>query len=339
MELWLGADIAKATLMGAAALGKSVQEQGKFSNDEAGFEQWHAAIRAAYPEIKAEQIHLVVEPTGSYHLSLVAYAYRQGWQVSLPNPKQVRDWASGVGIRAKTDKQDARLLARFGAERQPAPQQPVPEEVQELDLLVRRKADLEAMVRQEKNRLESLAQRPLVPAGVRANLQRSIERLQEDVAELDGLIKEHLKAHPHLATQVRLLDSCPGVGRKVAVPLLVLLYRWDALTSGQGDARGLTAFAGLDPKPHERGSSVHKRPAISRQGDRFIRHLLYMGALGGIRGQNRLRSTYQHFLARGKPKRLALVALARKILVWALAIFRSGSPFDPERDQPRPLAP
>ena len=110
------------------------------------------------------------------------------------------------------------------------------------------------------------------------------------------------------------------------------MHRWGVLTDGKGDARGLVAYLGLDPKPHESGSSVHKRAGIFRQGDRAMRSRLYMSALGGIKGKNSpLAVFYQRLVGRGKPKKLALVASARKILVWSWAVFRSNTPFDTAR--------
>ena len=103
------------------------------------------------------------------------------------------------------------------------------------------------------------------------------------------------------------------------------------LTNGQGSAKGLTAYVGLDPQPYESGTSVRKPATISRMGDTTLRRKLYMGALGGIRGQNPLRAFYQRLVGRGKKKRLALVAAARKLLVWAWKVFQTETDFDPAK--------
>lgn len=114
------------------------------------------------------------------------------------------------------------------------------------------------------------------------------------------------------------------------LPLVVLLGRWQAQTGGHGSPKGLVAYAGLDPQPYQSGTSVHRHPAISRQGAPHLRSRLYMGALGALRGPNAVRRFYDHLVGRGKPKKLALVAAARKILVWAWAwaVYHSGAPFD-----------
>src|SRR3712207_4371426 len=108
-KLYIGIDVAKAKVDGAVWLNEQSQKLGSFSNDQAGFEQLAASLAQLVPA--AESYQLVLEPTGGYELALVAFAHQQGWQVSLPNPKQVRDWAKGQGRRAKTDQLDAAMLA------------------------------------------------------------------------------------------------------------------------------------------------------------------------------------------------------------------------------------
>jgi transposase len=117
-SLAVGVDVAKATLAAAFWVGGKGQTLGEFANSEAGFVELRERIEAAQLSNQASEIHLVMEPTGGYELAFAGFAYQQGWKVSLPNPKYVRDWAKGLGQRAKTDKQDALLLARFAAERQ-----------------------------------------------------------------------------------------------------------------------------------------------------------------------------------------------------------------------------
>jgi transposase len=154
-----------------------------------------------------------------------------------------------------------------------------------------------------------------------------ITALEDALREIQAAIDAHLKAQPELKEAARRLQQVPGVGARNVLPLLVLLWRWRTLTDGQGSAKGLVAFAGLDPVTFTSGTSVRGRGTISRQGDRRLRALLYMGALGGVRGHNALRAFYQSWVARGKAKKLALVAAARKILVWAWAVFRDHADF------------
>jgi transposase len=332
-NVYVGVDIAQAKFDAAVWQGAAGTALQSFGNDTRGFEQLAQRVQALVPAHDT-QIVLVLEPTGGYELALVAFAYDQGWQVCLPNPKQVRDFAKSSGRRAKTDAQDALLLAQFGAEQRPEPQQELPAPIQELTELLHRREDLQQLKRSESNRLLGLQQRPRPAQAVIESLVRTIAALEAELAAIQQAIDELLTHHPDLKREAKRLRSVPGVGERIVLPLLVLLHRWRARTSGRGTPKGLVAFAGLDPQPYESGRSVHKRATISKMGDRSVRHYLYMGALGGVRGKNALRVFYRRLVSRGKTKRLALVAAAHKILIWAWAVFSNGVDFDPSRFPP-----
>ncbi len=332
--IFLGIDVSKNNLDAAFHDDQKVKTLGKFTNRPKGIAQLERRLAATISP--GDQIHLIVEPTGSYHLSLVAYAHQQGWVVSLPNPQVVREWARGQGQRAKTDQIDARLLASYGAKEKPSPQQPLSPEVEALDELLHRQEDLKKMLTQERNRLHSHQQRPYPMAAVIDSIETHIRSLEQALAEVEQATHDHLKEFPHLDQQRRLLLKVPGIGDKSVLPILVFLYRWDARTSGLGDGKGLTAFAGLDPVAHSSGTSIFKRPSISKMGDADIRSRLFLCALGGSRAKDTpLTRFYRRLVARHKPKMVALVASARKILVWAFAVFRSGQPFDSALAMPK----
>lgn len=333
--LYLGVDIAKrtfdaATWMTGEAEGNSF---GQFPNKTTGFRRLARWVNRARKKQVADTVHIILEATGGYELALVAFAYEQEWSVSLPNPKIVRDWAKGIGMRAKTDKQDALLLARYGAERQPSPQQPVPQVVQELESLLSRREDLKKLLRAERNRQDNSNHRPTVPGAVQESYGRVITTLEDELAEIEAAIDELMDDNPDLKNKARKLRTVPGIGPTNVLPLLVLFIRWDILTHGKGEAKALTAYVGLDPKPYESGGTVYRRATISRMGNRTLRSFLFMGAFGGVRGHNPLRTFYERLVDRGKAKRLALVASARKILVWAWAVFKHDTVFDPSRAQ------
>ncbi len=247
-----------------------------------------------------------------------------------PNPARVRAWARSQGLRAKTDRQDALLLARFGASAQPALPiwQPLASEVSELEQLLRRRDDVTDWLQRERRRYEQLAVRPDASAAVRASLERLLKTLEEELADLECAITEQVQQHATLQAGEERLRTVPGVGARVALPLLVACERYSALADGEADPKGLVAYVGLDPQPHESGTSIRRQALISRQGDRLLRSRLYMGALGALRGKNPFHAFYQRLVDRGKPKKLALVAAARKLLVWAWAVFISGQAFD-----------
>lgn len=327
----LGVDVGKSTLVAARWQDRAGTVLGSFPNALEGF----TALAAALPP--GQPVQLIIEPTGGYELALAAWAAEQGWRVCRPNPRQVRDWAKGRGRRAKTDRQDALLLAQYGADCQPPAWTALPSEVSELESLLRRRDDLEGLLRQERNRLQQLSGRPGVAQAVPPSLKKVIEALEEALAEVEAAIAAHQRQHPSLATAVQRVQSVPGVGKRNSLWLVVVLYRWSTLTDGKGDAKGLTAFLGLDPTPHESGTSVRGPTPISRMGMASVRRLLFLGALGGVRGKNPLREFYQRLVGRGKPKVVALVAAARKILCWAWAVFQHKTTFDPAKATPKPV--
>jgi len=332
MKWYVGIDVSKAYLDGAIWHDDQSQTLGRFSNDELGFSQ--LAQNIAQYVAEGQPIHLILEPTGGYELKLVGYAYQQQWLVSLPNPKQVRDWGKGIGQRAKTDPLDAHLLTRYGAERHPHPQHPLSDEIKTLDSLLKRQDDLAQMRRQELNRLQALHTQPDLSLQVCSSIEHIIAVLEAELLKLEQQIKQFFKQHPALKQQLDQLRQVPGIGPKIAPFILVLFHRWQTLTEGQGTPKQLTAYLGLDPQPFRSGSSVFKRSTISRMGNTHLRCLLYMGALGGIRGHNPLRDFYQRLVGRGKAKKLALVAAARKILVWAWICFSRNLAFDPKKIDP-----
>ena len=330
---YLGVDVALTYLdVATATTAHSRTSLGRFANEGTGWQALAEAVAKASEPTAPLSIHLVMEPTGGYEEGLLYFAYEQGWRVTLVNPWQVRRWAEGQGIRAKTDRQDALMLAWFAASQEPSPQEPLDEGAAELNELLRRRHDLEQLQRAERNRLAQAKRKPRTPEAVKRSLERTLRTLDEELQELEAAIQQLLKCHPYLQQQRQLLRSAPAIGEKLSLEMLVLCHRFWAYTQGQGAAKQLVAYVGLDPKPHQSGNS-RKRAPISHQGDARLRALLYCGALGGIRGNNPLKAWYHHLLAEGKAKKLALVACARKVLTWIWALFTSNSPFDATRFQ------
>lgn len=330
-KLVVGVDIGKAEFVAATVWSGQHEYAGKTPNTPEGCAAFVKRMEELQQTWGAEAIHLLIEPTGGYELGLMTEAYRRHWRVTLVNPLNVRHWQQGRGKRGKTDRLDAMMLAAFGAEHNPPAQQPVEEAAAQLDSILRRQDDLTKLLQSERNRLAQAQLSPHTHAAVCDSLRRTLDNLESEQAQLDAALRQLFADHVKLARQLKLLRSVPGVGKKNAPHLLALFHRFQAKTNGEGTAKQLVAFTGLDPKPFESGSSVRRRPTISRQGDPALRSRLFFGALGGVRGHNRLRQLYSSFLARGKAKKLALVACARKSLVWAWAIFTQDTPFDSAR--------
>lgn len=334
MIVYLGSDISKKKVDNAVHYNNEVIYLGKIDNSIDGYNELNEQLS---PYIaNGATIHLIAEPTSTYHLGLVAYAYEQGWQVSLPNPKLIHDWSKGQGKRAKTDKIDARKLAEYGAKEQPTPQQPLPEEIAVLELLFDRKKTLEKNLQQEHNRLESFTQRSVICKAVLDCYKNAVKQLQEALDTIQTAIDQHIQSHPDIQQQQQHLLTVPGIGEKTVLPILIFLYRWDAYSNHEGTSDELTAFAGLDPCAFTSGSSVRRRSGISKQGDSQIRATLYMCARGGANAKDTvLTRFYKRLIDNKKPPKVALVACSRKILTWAFGVFRSGNEFNPRLASPK----
>ena len=338
--LYVGVDIAKASFT-VAVLGPAGEaDWGEFANTPAGFEQWRARVSAAVADQGELPVVVVLEPTGGYELALAGYAAEQGWLVSRPNAARVRDWAKSQGRRAKSDQLDGRTLARYGAVQPQAAWKPLPRAYSELESLLQRQDELETMRQQECNRQAALGLKTGTAPTVAASLAAILSALEQAQTEIAAAIQAHLKAYPAVQAKARRLRTVPGVGDKTVLHVLVLLARWDTLTDGAGQAKGLVAYTGLDPQTHTSGTSVYKPAHISRMGNRQMRRRLYLAAFGGVRARSGpLRDFYQRLVGRGKAKKLAITAAARKILVWAWAVYRTDTDFDRERhvhSQPQP---
>lgn len=327
--LYVGVDIAKASFTAAVSWGGQTTSLGKQPNTEAGCCAFVASIEQQRQTCGAEQVHLVVEPTGSMEAEVVGAAYAGGWLVTVVNTLLVRHWAQGRGRRAKTDRLDALLLADYGAVEQPEPQQQLDQAVAELESLLNRRGDLEKLLHSERNRHGHLPRR--TPTAVRQSLERTIQTLEQELVTIEAAIKQLQNEHPTLRKQITQLISVPGIGAKSAPRILVSLYHFFCRTNGHGVAKQLVAYLGLDPTPYESGSSIHRRATISRRGNADLRSLLYFCALGGTRGNNPLAAFYHSLVARGKPKKVALIACARKAITWAWAVFSHDTSFDPTR--------
>lgn len=328
----VGCDVAKNEIVVCVSVKDSIEKLPAVPNDLAGFKALLREVKKLKQKHRGYKVQVVLEPTGGYEMGLAMFAHQQDWQVCLVNPKQVRDWANSQGQRAKTDALDARMLAEYAVQRpknKPLPLwQPLPDSLIQLSSLLDRRRDLEQMLLQETNRQGMVANRPSMDQVVLDNLDAHISSLNQSLDAINQAIAALIDKDPAMKVQIKQLDSVPGVGPKVVLPLYVLLARWHFITNGTGSPKALTAFVGFDPITHQSGQST-RQGGISKTGDPEMRRLLYMAALGGKRGKNPLRDFFDHLVGNNKIKMVALIAAARKVLTWSWAVFRSHSFFDP----------
>lgn len=322
---YVGVDIAAETL----AVVFSPARQGAapvqtFANTALGWQHLQTALAAQ--AIQPPTTRIIMEATGAYWQGLATALTAATWTVSVVSPSSVRHYAQARLRRAKTDAVDAATLAAYGRDLQPAPWTPAPAEVQTLQLLIRQRDDLIALQTETRNRQHALCKLPAVPEMVSAALAAVLTVLAEQIAVLDGAIRRQATAAATIADDIARLQTIIGVGLLTAAIVVVETRPLrDRATPAQ-----VVAYAGLDPAPHESGTSVRGAGRISKTGNARLRQAVYMAAISAVRYNPPLRAFYQRLVKRGKRKKVALVATARKLLVLMVTLVQQGRTFDPD---------
>lgn len=276
----------------------------RLANDEAGVEACRARLEALRPE------RVVLEASGGLESPLVAALAAAGLPVVVVNPRQVRHFARADGRLAKTDALDAAVLAHFGEALRPLPDA----ESQALRELLARRRQLLAMLVAERHR-----RRAAGPA-LGPRLDAHIAWLEQELGRLDEQLRRAVRRSPHWRAQDQLVQSVPGVGPQLALTLLAELPEL-----GRLDRRRIAALVGVAPFNRDSGQWRGRRSIWG--GRAQVRATLYMSALVATRYNPVIRACYQRLLARGKPKKVALTACMRKLLVILNAIVRSNTPW------------
>jgi transposase len=325
--LWAGVDVSDkkfdAGLYPPAAAGRPWTmhqiEVRSFILDRTGVEQFLAWARAR--AIETTEVRVAMEATGKCSLRLAALLIQlaPGMAVSIVNPLFVNRFAASLGTRNKTDGIDARVIARFGAERSPEPWQPPTKQMLELRSLTRERQTIVESLTEHKNRLREATESKLV-----AKVQTEIIKcLEKQLTKIEKAIKELIALDEQLRHDVQLLDSVVGVGLVTAVTILVELGDLRRFSR----ARGLAAFSGLSPRQHSSGTSVHGQTRICKTGSDRARRVLHMAAMSTLRNDNRFSRTYLKLKSRGKTHGQALGAVMRKILLVMRAVLKSNTTY------------
>ena len=261
---------------------------------------------------------IVFEATGSYDRVIRNAAHRQGVACVRVNPQQARDFARALGRRAKTDALDAKALAAMGAAMGAAlrltPETAPDPTRQRLALLAKRRDQLVAMAADEKKRLKEMAGEDCISDSLKAVTLM----LAGQIKALDQAISTLIDSRPELARTKQHLCSMPGVGPVTATTLVSLMPEL-----GQINEKQLAALAGLAPFNHDSGAHQGKRRIAG--GRRRVRRAMYMAALTAVGCCARYREFYERILQRSKAKKLALIAVARKMLIHCNAMMKTDS--------------
>lgn len=297
----VGIDVSKAKL--DVAFGTVVKQ---FTNDRAGHDKLIQQLVRLSPRM------IVVEATGGYEDRLLLAIHDAKLTVALVNPRRIRNFARAVGISAKTDRLDARVIAQFGERVDLEPTPPPTPAQRTLRALINSRAQLRRDLVAENNRLE-LTSEPFV----REVILQVCASLEDALAKLERKIAEVLDANPEWQRTAEVLRSAPGVGFITAATLIARLPEL-----GSSEPKSLSMLVGVAPINCDSGTLRGHRRTWGGRGE--VRAALYMATLTAIRCNPVLRDFRKRLLERGKPPKVAMIACARKLLVMLNAMVRSG---------------
>lgn len=321
MSSSVGIDVSKDSLDVALQRSDGRVEQAQFANDRAGWRKLDHFLEKR----QAQGGRVCLEATGSYGEAVTEFLHERGYRVSVVNPARIKAYAASRLQRNKTDKLDAALIADFCTSQAPPEWTPPDPAWRELRALVRHLEDLEADQQRQRNRLHALEHSAHRSPTVVAHLTAQLELLGQQIEQVKADLQDHIDQQPDLKRERDLLVTIKGIGALTAAKLLA---EFRAL-SDFDDVRQVVAFAGLNPRQRQSGSSVHGHSAISKTGQASIRAALYMPAVCAQRHNPLLRAYAERLAQRGVCKMAIVVAVMRKLLHLVYGVLKSGQPFDP----------
>ena len=306
-SIYVGIDVAKAQVDVAI---RPTDDRWEVSHDETGVRQLVSRLKTLEP------VMVLLEASGGLEVPLVAALAAEAVPVVVVNPRHVRDFARATGKLAKTDALDAAVLAHFALAVRP-PVRPLRDvETQALNSLAARRHQVMTMLVSEKNCLSAatIAVRPRIDAHI-----AWLEQELDDLDDLDEGLRQTLRHSPVWREKDDLLRTVPGVGEQLSLTLLAYLPELGTL-----DRRQVAALVGVAPFNRDSGTLWGKRTVWG--GRARVRAALYMSALVASRFNPVIRDFYQRLLAAGKPKKLALTACMRKLLILLNSMLKHRSP-------------
>ena len=292
------------------------KEQGhvQLKNDEQGF-------KALLKHLSKEAL-VVMEATGYYHYRLAQYLNRQGILVSVVNPLSVKRFIQMKLAKVKTDKSDAKAICEYGQMNE-LPLYSALTEVQSECLQLFRLLDSYLKHRTAtKNKLKGEEALGVPSKFVHQSLKRNLGHLNKEVEALESRLLMLVKRDQQ--HQLTLLKSIPGMGVKTALFLIVVTDGFRKFEN----AHQLCSYVGVTPTIRESGSSIKGRSRISKVGNKKLRNLLFLCAFSACKHNKACRELYERIVAKGKSKKLALIAVSNKLLKQSFAIAKSGLPYD-----------
>lgn len=322
IQLYVGADIAAQSIQ-IDWMDKANQQHHQLSIKQQK-RDYARLVKQLIGQAAAEHIQVVLEATGNYWLAFAEYLHQAGLVVSVLNPVQAKHFAQAKLQRTKTDRVDAYLLREYGRVMEPDAWTPPPLICQQVQQYLNRRDDLILMRNAERNRLHALQHHPQAQPDLLQPLQAHIRSLAQQIRALEQTIRSLLLTDHDWAQAVRHLLTVKGLGFLTIARILTSTHAFARCSTPEEAA----SFAGL--APHVRQSGTWKgKSTVGGGGHAALRQALYMAALSAVRFNPRLHAFYTQLLQRGKLCKVALCAVARKLLHLAWALVVKQRDFDP----------
>lgn len=305
--IFVGIDVSKAHLDVAV---RPTEDEWRSENTETGVNEVVDRLKKLGPDL------VVLEATGRLEGAVVSGLAVQGVPVVVVNPRQVRDFAKSTGQLAKTDALDARVIAHFAEAVKPVPRPLPDEQTRQLSSLLSRRRQLSEMLTAERNRLGSADRR------MRSRLKAHIRWLKKELLEVDDDLDSAIRESPLWRGKDDILKSFPGIGTVVSTTLIAEL-------SELGDLNGkeIAALAGVAPLNRDSGTLAGRRTVWG--GRARVRTALYMAALVASRHNPVIKEFYLRLCEAGKPKKVALTACMRRILLIVNSMIKNKQKWNP----------
>jgi transposase len=286
----------------------------QLTNDEKGFKNFVKKL--------SNESLIVMEATGYYHYCLAQYLYEQGYSVSVVNPLSVKRFIQMKLSKIKTDKSDAKAICDYAIFNEvhlytakDKSQAECLQLIRLIDIYIKQSTAL-------KNKLHGEKTLGIPSKVVYRSLNRSLKAVEKEIKLLEERLIELVKEHQQ--SQLTLLKSIPGMGVKTALMLIVMTDGFNRFEN----ANQLCSYTGITPTIRQSGSSVRGRSRISKMGNKKLRNLLFLCSFSACKYNKACREIYERIVAKGKSKKLALIAVCNKLLKQAFAIVKSGLPYD-----------
>lgn len=316
LHFYLGIDVAKDTVDVALLEGLQTH-RGHFSNDPNGFDKLSRWVTKR----GCHQMHACLEATNRYWEDLALFLHEEGHQVSVVNPKLIKKHAEATMQRNKTDGQDALTIADYCRKQRPDLWTPPSPAYLGLQTMARHVQTLKADRTRALNRKQSRMWSPEVLSAIDAQ----VAFLEQQIAELENQIHQHIDRDPNLKQDRELLTSIPGIGDTTAATFLAEVPDVNAFPQ----ASQLAAYAGLTPGQRQSGSSLKGQGKLVKWGNAYLRAALFMPALSAHRWNPIIAALRHRLLERGKSKMTVVIAVMRKLLHLCYGVLKTRKPFDP----------